>query len=167
MSQWPGYYGMWDGVKSTSVASLCLHHNTVISMFMPWQPQLLEQSQISTPTYFLFPLKEQHVSHKTFFDKPVTRIIRYITNNEERSDSKYILSTASPPPAPCKCHLWNTRLFVMKHKTFPSVLFTVVGSVLHLGSQPWVSHSQIKVLQTFIFQSPNGTHRSCAQNIAF
>lgn len=86
-------------------------------VYQPRWFQLPVQSQILSSTYF-FSLKEQHVPPKTFFDKPLTRIIRYIRNNGERRESKYILSAASPPPVPCKCHLWNIRLFVLKHKTF-------------------------------------------------
>lgn len=110
-------------------------------------------------------LKEQHVSRKTFFDKPVTRIIRHITNNEEQSDSKYILSTASPPPVPCKCHLWNICLFVVKHKTFSSVLFHGGWERSPSLYSTVVSHSQIKVLKAFIFKARTAPIK--AQNISF
>lgn len=124
-----------------------------------WSPRLLTlvASTPCTKSDFvfnlLFSLKEQHVSPKTFFDKPVTRIIRYITNNGEQRDSKYILSAASPPPVPCKCHLWNIRLFVLKHKTFLPCSFSKCLGVFSVSE---LSHSKSlpdEMLKIFIFKA--------------
>lgn len=78
-----------------STASLCLHHDTGLHVHdLVAQTPCAKSGFISNLPFFL--IKEQHMSCKTFFDKPITRIIRHIANNEEQSDSKYILSTASP-----------------------------------------------------------------------